>query len=81
MGALKIVGGTAMKNLKSRNMALMGCWASVMPLNIGTCISFIMFPTYFVSLVFGIIGLVALNKPSMKKAFEFNKPDGDMDAY
>jgi hypothetical protein len=81
LGALKITGGSAMKTMKNRNLAVLSCWASLLPLNLGTCISFLMFPTYFVSLVFGIMGLIALNKPSVKKAFEFNKPDGDMDVY
>ena len=81
LGAVKVFGGAAMKNVKSRNMALMGCWASLLPLNIGACLSFFMFPAYFVSLVFGIIGLVNMSKTGIKKAFEFNKPDGDMDAF
>jgi DNA-directed RNA polymerase subunit M/transcription elongation factor TFIIS/phage FluMu protein Com len=81
LGTVKVFGGAAMKNIKSRNMALLACWASLLPLNIGACLSFFMFPAYFVSLVFGIIGLVNMNKMSVKKAFEFNKPDGDMDAF
>ncbi len=81
LGAVKVIGGAAMKNIKSRNMAIMGCWASVLPLNIGACLSFLMFPAYFVSLVFGIMGLVNINKLSVKRAFEFNKPDGDVDTF
>ena len=80
IGIVRVIGGKAMREVKHRPMAL---WASILglvPLSTATCLFFLTGPSYVVSLVFCIIALGRLNQTHVKKAFELNRPDGDVDA-
>ena len=80
LGALKVYGGLAMKNLNNRSLAVLGCAAGLAPLNIGACVSVLLVPAFVVSVVFSSMGLLSLRRERIKKAFEYNKPGGDVDA-
>lgn len=80
LGGLKAFGGRAMKTARNRTLAVLAAIAGCVPLNINLCMSWILFPAYIVSIVFGIMALAVLFKPDTKKAFEMNRPGGDTDA-
>lgn len=79
-GGLKALGGAAMKNARSRSLAVLAAIAGCIPLNINPCMVWLLFPTYILSIVFGIMALASLFTADVKKAFEINRPDGDTDA-
>lgn len=80
LGAVKAIGGRNMKQAKNRPLATAACVAACVPLNVSCCISALAFPAYIVGIVFGIMGLTKLFNRNVKKAFEVNRPGGDVDA-
>lgn len=80
LGAVKAIGGRNMKQAKNRPLATAACVAACVPLNVSCCISTLAFPAYIVGIVFGIMGLTKLFNRNVKKAFEVNRPGGDVDA-
>jgi hypothetical protein len=80
IGGLKIVGGAAMKAVRNRSLALLAAVAACVPLNVNLCLVWLLFPAYLVGIVFGILALIALADAGVKRAFEVNRPGGDVDA-
>ncbi len=80
LGVLKVMGGRAMRQVRNRGLALAACVSGCVPLNVALCMSFLMGPAYIVGIVFGIMGFTLLFKKGVRKAFEVNRPDGDVDA-
>lgn len=80
LGAVKAIGGRSMKQAKNRPLGTAACVAACVPLNVSCCVSFLAFPAYIIGIVFGIMGLTRLLNRNVKKAFEVNRPDGDVDA-
>lgn len=80
LGAVKAMGGRQMKQAKNRPLSMAACVAGCIPLNISCCVSWLAGPSYIVGIVFGIMGLVQLLNRNVRKAFEANRPDGDIDA-
>ena len=80
LGVLKAMGGRAVRQVRHRGLGLAACVSGCVPLNVSLCMSFLMGPAYIVSIVFGIMGFALLFKKGVRKAFEANRPDGDVDA-
>jgi hypothetical protein len=79
IGAVKAMGGRQMKQVKNRPLSIAACVAGCVPLNVSCCMSSLAFPAYIVGIVFGIMGLTKLLNAGVKKAFEANRPGGDID--
>jgi hypothetical protein len=79
LGGVKAFGGAAMKHARNRTLSVLAAVAGCIPLNISCCLSFLLFPAYIVSMVFGIMALAVLFNKDVKKAFEITRPDGDAD--
>lgn len=80
LGAVKAMGGRQMKQAKNRPLSIAACVAGCVPLNVSCCMSILTFPAYIVGIVFGIMGMTQLFNRNVRKAFEANRPDGDIDA-
>lgn len=94
MGGVKAFGGMEMKKVKNRRLGIIACFAACVPIYLLVCLlgffdpqyfvtccpaPFIL-PSYIVGVVFGIMGMTKLFRKVMNKAFEVNRPDGDIDA-
>jgi ssDNA-binding Zn-finger/Zn-ribbon topoisomerase 1 len=80
LGAIKVYGGKAMKRANNRTLAILAAVVGCIPLNINPCLAWLLFPTYILSLIFGIIAMANLFRADVKKAFELNHTGGDPDA-
>jgi hypothetical protein len=80
VGGLKGIGGAAMKQVKNRPLSVVTAVATCVPLNVNCCLWIIQVPLYFVGLAFGIMALTVLFRADVKRAFEMNRPGGDLDA-
>jgi uncharacterized protein YbaR (Trm112 family) len=94
VGGVKAFGGRLMKQAKNLRFAFVACFAALPPINLIACLlvfrnpqymitccpGVLTFPAWIVSIVFAIIGLTKLFRQSVKKAFEVNRPGGDVDA-
>jgi hypothetical protein len=80
LGILKVAGGKAMRDMKHRPLAILGSIAACIPLSMGACIIWLLFPAYIVGLVFGILAMTQLFRKECRIAFEVNRPDGDPDS-
>lgn len=93
MGGVKAFGGMEMKKVRNRRLGIIACVAACVPIYLLACL--LMFfgpqyaftccpapftlPSYIVGIVFGIMGMTKLFRRVMNKAFEVNRPDGDID--
>lgn len=94
MGGVKAFGGRLMKQVKNLRFAMIACYSGCLPVYLLACLlvffgpqymltccpGILTLPAYIVSIVFGILGLTKLFRQSVKKAFEVNRPGGDVDA-
>jgi hypothetical protein len=94
MGGVKAFGGRLMKQAKNLRFALIACFVGCLPIYLLACLlvffgpqyaltccpGILTLPAYIVSIVFGVLGLTKLFRQSVKKAFEVNRPGGDVDA-
>ena len=93
MGGVKEFGGMEMKKVKNRRLSIAACFAACVPIYLLACLlgffgpqyfitccpTVFTLPSYIVGIVFGIIGMTKLFRKVMNKAFEVNRPDGDID--
>lgn len=94
MGGVKAFGGRLMKQAKNLRFSFIACFAGCLPIYLLACLlvffgpqymltccpGILTLPAYIVSIVFGVIGLTKLFRQTVKKAFEVNRPGGDVDA-
>jgi hypothetical protein len=80
VGGLKGIGGGAMKRVRNRPLSVTTAVAACVPLNLNCCLWMIQGPLYLLGLAFGVAALSVLFRADVKKAFEMNRPDGDLDA-
>ncbi len=94
MGGVKAFGGMMMKKVQNRRLGVLACFAACVPIYLLACLlgffgpqymftccpALFTIPSYIVGIVFGIMGMTKLFNKAMAKAFEVNRPDGDVDA-
>ncbi len=94
MGGVKAFGGMEMKKVKNRRLGMIACVSACVPIYLLACLlgffgpqymftccpAVFTIPSYIVGIVFGIMGMTKLFRKVMLKAFEVNRPDGDIDA-
>lgn len=94
MGGVKAFGGLAMKKVDNRRLGIIACFAACLPIYLLAvllafagpqyvfvcCPALFTLPSYIIGIIFGIMGLTKLFSRHLQKAYEVNRPGGDVDA-